>query len=83
LIVNSAQCLSHECAKLFEKNGFKIAHRISAPLSTQSVNGDEIKKAKENKNMLGRDRALYIFKKAKLILDNKKGIFCNSSNLAH
>jgi hypothetical protein len=57
------ECLSYECASLFKQNDFKIEHRISVPLTTQSANGDEINKAKQGKKMLGRDRVLYIFKK--------------------
>ncbi len=52
-----------ECYSIFKEVGFECIQRISAPLTTESASGAEVKFAIDNRKMLGRDRVVYIFRK--------------------
>jgi len=51
------------CYQIFLKTGFKAHQRVSCPLSTQQYTGYDVKRAKEEKRMLGIVRDLLIFRK--------------------
>lgn len=57
-------CLSGDAYNIFTDIGFTCIDHVSCPLSTQQFNAQQTEKAKDNKRLMGRNRDLYIFKKA-------------------
>jgi len=57
-------CLSGESYRFFIEAKFVCVDHISCPLSTQQFNPQQIEKSKKQKHLLGRNRDLYVFKKA-------------------
>ena len=55
--------LSLKTGKIFLNVGFDCFNAISVPLTTESANQHEVEWAKKNKQMLGRNRDLYVFKR--------------------
>jgi len=52
-----------QCLKIFEKIGFRLIMRFSVPLTTQEFAPFNVKRAKEEKKLLGIVRDLLIFQK--------------------
>lgn len=55
--------MSFDCMNIAVEKGYKVIKRISAPLSSQQFDGNDLNRAKERKKMLNTHRDIIIFER--------------------